>query len=70
MKPAELPCSAFVARCRVALEECDRLTFLGMSRDLAIVQSGLRDAVQGKPETVKPLAFDARAAAANDREDA
>lgn len=43
------PCSDFVARCKAALEECDRLTFLGMSRDLAIVQSGLRDAVCGRP---------------------
>lgn len=42
------PCSDFVARCKAALEECDRLTFLGMSRDLAIVQSGLRDAVCGR----------------------
>jgi len=42
------PCSAFVARCKAALEECDRLTFLGISRDIAIVQSGLRDAVMGR----------------------
>jgi len=43
-----VPCSAFVARCRAALEECDRLTAGGMARDLAIVQSGLRDAVCGR----------------------
>jgi hypothetical protein len=41
-------CSVFVARCKAALAECDRLTFLGMSRELAIVQSGLRDAVMGR----------------------
>lgn len=57
-------CSEFVQRCKDALAECDRLTFLGMSRELAIVQSGLRDAVMGKP--AKPEPRDVRKLGAGD----
>jgi hypothetical protein len=59
--------SAFVSRCLTTLEEYQRLRFRGMSHDMALLQSGFREAVMGRPVNAKPD-FDPRAAAAGDRE--
>jgi hypothetical protein len=61
---APVKLSDFVARCQSALAEYQRLRFLGIDHDIAILQSGFRDAVIGKPIDQRRLLLDARAAAA------
>lgn len=59
-------CSDFVQRCRDTMAEYERLRFLGIGHDIAIVQSGFRDAVMNRPVEQRQLLRDVRAIVAGD----
>lgn len=58
--------SAYVARCRKALEEYSRLRFLGVSHEMARRQSGFELAVMGKPADAIEVVRDVRKIIAGD----